>query len=248
MLKELAEHLISRYIILPMINGTGYNPVNTAFVATIFIIASWLVYRLMKSYDFGKSTCIKLIPFIATGSVIRAMKDHGMVHSLIFITPWIWLLFLGIGLALIAMTKRIESLSVYGIFALSVILALYPMHHISRIWLMLTGFLGSIYAVRIVEALIPNMKSYRFYFMFQMFDASTTFAGVSSGFFEQHVLARAFISMLGPAGIYALKFALLIPAFIIIDRESGKLKEFLLFLVFLVATGPGIRNLMTMIY
>ena len=244
MLKEILE----KYIILPMIEGTGYNPVNTAFVAILFLIFGYLTYLVFRDYKFDRKTCWKILPFVAAGSLIRAMKDHGMVNSLIFITPWIWLLFLGIAVLLVTITRKMESLTVAGIAGLALLLPIYPVAHLSRLWLVLMSLQACLYVIRFLEAVMPWLRSYHFYFAFQMFDASTTFIGVSSGFFEQHVMARAFISAFGPAGIYVLKIPVLLVVFWLINREKGRERDFLSFLVFLVAAGPGMRNLLTMIY
>ena len=244
MLKEFAE----KYIILPMVQGTGYNPVNTTLVALLFIGFGYLAYIVFRGYRFDRPACWKILPFVAIGSIIRAMEDHGMVHSLVFITPWIWILFLVLAITLVSIGRRIGTLTVFGIAGTALLLSIYPMHHIERLWLVLISLQASLYAIRLLEALLPWLNPYHLYFAFQMFDASTTFVGVSSGFFEQHVMARMFISSLGPAGIYALKIPVLIAAFWLINREKPDERNFLSFLVFLVAAGPGMRNLLTMMW
>ena len=81
----------------------------------------------------------------------------------------------------------------------------------------------------------------------QLFDAATTFVAISSGYHEEHVFSGALISFFGPIGIYIAKIPLMLLAFYLIEKYGEKEKGFLKFLVFLVAVGPGLRNLFSML-
>ncbi len=239
--------VIEEYIILPMKYGTGYNPVNTAFVAAMLVAFSYLSYRLLEGIRFDRRFCISVLPYIAAGSLLRAMKDHGLVESLVFITPWIWLLLLVPAVVMLRIFKNPVPLAVAGTVALILLLPQYRFSNIHRLAQLATVFQALLILSRILS-LIPVFRRNMFYLVAQFFDASTTFVGVSNGFFEQHVLARFAMGLVGPAGIFLVKIPLLYLVFSIIERESGREREFMLFLVFLVAIGPGLRNMFTTIY
>ncbi|MBI4014984.1 MAG: DUF63 family protein [Candidatus Aenigmarchaeota archaeon] len=78
-----------------------------------------------------------------------------------------------------------------------------------------------------------------------MFDASTTFTAIQFyPYFEQHFLPSFFISLLGPAVMFALKLAVVPAALHYIDKETGdgEKRTLLKLLVLILGLAPGTRN------
>jgi uncharacterized membrane protein len=80
-----------------------------------------------------------------------------------------------------------------------------------------------------------------------LFDASATFVSLAFfGYLEQHVVPRLFIPFMGPAAMFALKLAVVIPVLYLIDRysEPGNFRNFLKISVLILGLAPGLRDTM----
>lgn len=81
-----------------------------------------------------------------------------------------------------------------------------------------------------------------------MFDATTTFVALQFfPYFEQHVVAGFFVSVLGPAGIYALKLPVILLVLYYLDKEmpekhDAEKRNFLKIAILALGLGPGLRN------
>ena len=78
-----------------------------------------------------------------------------------------------------------------------------------------------------------------------MLDASATFVSLAFfGYLEQHVVPRLLIGLIGPASMFLLKLAIVIPVLYIIDRyaEEGDFKNFLKIVVLILGLAPGLRD------
>lgn len=77
-------------------------------------------------------------------------------------------------------------------------------------------------------------------------DASATFVSLSLfGYFEQHVIPRLIIPLLGPISMFFLKIAVLLPVLWILDSYSDdkNFRNFLKIVVFILGAAPGLRDL-----
>ena len=82
-------------------------------------------------------------------------------------------------------------------------------------------------------------------------DASATFFALSLfGYLEQHVVPRLLIPFMGPASMFLLKTAVLLPVLYLIDRYSEdtpqgrSLKNFLKIVILILGLAPGLRDLL----
>ena len=76
-------------------------------------------------------------------------------------------------------------------------------------------------------------------------DASATFVALAMfGYFEQHVVPRLLIDIMGPAAMFLLKIVIVLPTLWIIDRyaEEGDFKNFLKIVIFILGFAPGARD------
>ncbi len=80
-----------------------------------------------------------------------------------------------------------------------------------------------------------------------MLDASATWTALTFyGYVEQHVVPRMIIPFLGPASMFLLKLAVLIPVLFLVDRytEEGNFRNFLKLVILILGLAPGMRNLL----
>lgn len=79
-----------------------------------------------------------------------------------------------------------------------------------------------------------------------MLDASATYVALTFfGYLEQHPLPRFLIELSGPAAMFPLKIAILVPVLYVIDRysEPGQFRNFLKIAVLILGLAPGLRDM-----
>lgn len=215
------EDFIYQYYIKPIINGEGYNPVNTATYAVIAIIFLYLIFLAFKRYNIkvDRNFVKAVFPFVLFGSTIRVVTDSitsgvfkpvTIVHELILksgiynygyftVTPGIYivvafLLFASMGI--LKLLKKSEHIGTVGMI-------LFGFHFLLLVpfmtyWLNLIPVL----ILALIPALIAN-RLFKNYFSTLMvaghaLDGAATFwvidvFGPSVGlkYFEQHVVGSA---------------------------------------------------------
>ncbi|MEK6981594.1 MAG: DUF63 family protein [Candidatus Micrarchaeota archaeon] len=71
------EDFIYQYYLKPIINGEGYNPINTATYAIIAIICLYLIFLAFKKYNLkvDRNFVKAVFPFVLFGSTVRVVTD-----------------------------------------------------------------------------------------------------------------------------------------------------------------------------
>lgn len=122
------------YFIDPIRYNTGYNIVNTAAYAVVFVLLVFVTYRLLRllKIKVDKNFFIGIVPYIALGSILRALEDlleftasvppifspftlvdaFGTARNLLFITPLIYIFMFVLALAALLVSKAVER---YGV-------------------------------------------------------------------------------------------------------------------------------------
>lgn len=236
----------------------GYNIFNTTFYATGFALAAaYIGFPLLKrlDLDLDKRFFIGITPYIFFGGALRVLEDRAIVDSVLFVTPFIYFLmfFLTIGLlgaSIYLFNKRyyryfgatgvllfVATVSFYGfsnLIALPLVLAIFG----STIGF---GYIG-------LRQFRPDLLTYSFTLPVaaHYWDASTTVTALSFGAEEKHVLASFFVDIMGPAGMFAMKTLIIVPAVYYIDQETeGEKKRYYLFLIALLGAALGTRNILS---
>ncbi len=78
-------------------------------------------------------------------------------------------------------------------------------------------------------------------------DAAATFTALSFyGYLEQHFIPRMLFPAMGPAGMFLLKIAVVLPVLYIIDRygEKGDFNNFLKIVIVILGLAPGLRDML----
>ena len=77
-------------------------------------------------------------------------------------------------------------------------------------------------------------------------DATATVTALTLfGYLEQHVVPRLFFPLMGPAAMFFLKIAVVLPVLWIVDRyaEDGDFKNFLKIVILILGLAPGLRDM-----
>lgn len=79
-----------------------------------------------------------------------------------------------------------------------------------------------------------------------MLDASATYTAMTFfGYLEQHPLPRFLIQLSGPAAMFPLKLAVMVPVLYLIDKytEPGEFRTFLKIVILILGLAPGLRDM-----
>ena len=261
---------IDDYYIRPILEGTGYNPVNTLTYAVLLIIAVILTYKLLRRLRvvIDRRFFIGILPFIALGGILRSLEDlreaTGLGKNVFLITPLIYVVIFVIALAALLIAVLIERRTQHAYhktwFVLGLIVAaagLSQMRVENAAGVVMMLGLAAAWGIVLVAAKIIAQKKFArvnaflsfeniALLLIHLFDATTTFVAIEYfPYFEQHVVTGFFIDVLGTWSIFLLKFVVVSLVLWVFDRElknEPKKRTFLKVVVAVLGLGPGLRN------
>ncbi len=235
---------INRYYLDPIMQDSGYNPVNTLTWALILGVCVFGVAKMLDRLNIkvDEKFVVSIIPFILAGSSLRVIEDAGFFEppvSYLLITPNIYFVVFFITLACLLLSRWLASREVIGqmhqIFAglggtwfVINITTLLFLEDVTRPFeLLLIIFAGTL-AFGIVYLLVKWLNWFcaddRLNLMIiyaHLLDASSTFVGVDLlGYYEKHVVPAYLIELTGTAFVmYPLKLAIFIPVLFVLDSQ-----------------------------
>ncbi len=271
------QDFVNEFFIKPLVEGTGYNIVNTTVFALILIAAAFGVYRLLKKLNItiDKNFMIGVIPYVAMGGILRAWEDLseiGGTRNFLLVTPLIYVvifiaafLLLLISIAAAKISKKTQFFKVW--FAIGAVIDIYFLIQLkfadSFAFLAVLGLAIFWTALFLITKFIAKKrfkkldafltKENMFIILVHMFDASTTFVALQYlGYWEQHVLPGFLIGIVGAWSMFLLKLLVVPVVLFAFDKElsSDKDKEkknFLKLVVLILGLAPGLRNWLRMI-
>ncbi|MCS7122566.1 MAG: DUF63 family protein [Candidatus Micrarchaeota archaeon] len=253
---------IYEYFIGPIERRESYNIVNTTVYAILGVIFFYLIYLFFKSRDIKFMDLRMLnavIPYAATGGVIRALVDltesgqrEGIyslyVYSLWNVTPGIYFVMAGIFVFFYYLEHRYNITKFTQILGYAILIFHFflILPHINR----LEGIVPLIMAY--IPAIILSSSPYQFYAYFgQGLDGASTFFAVEviGGYKEKHILA----GLIGENTSYFVFYLLKLLLVYIIDRKYKLLnlseddQKVLLGLAAVLGVGIGVRNTLRII-
>ncbi len=258
-LKEGIVSFIDRYYLEPIINDSGYNPVNTitwAILLGFFII---LIHRAFRRYgvDLSWRLTLSTIPFIIAGSSLRVIEDARLVDpplSYFLVTPLIYFLVASIAIVSLFLSRRLSgNYRLYYAIGLAwsgANIIFLSISGIPNAWVFLAvaglGFTitGCVYILSRLNIITMSRQAF-FVILAHMLDASSTYIGVDwFGYSEKHVVPSMLISAVGTAALmYPIKLLVLLPLLKLLDGSKDDDMKCLLFLVLLVlGLAPATRN------
>jgi uncharacterized membrane protein len=254
-----------RYIVLPIINDSGYNPVNTVAWALILGLA---ILGLLKIFPrlglkMDERLVIYTIPYIFAGSSLRVIEDAELLPApwkYLLITPLIYMLVFVVTMTVLLLTRRImgpEYYRAYAAFGLLwfllnlVVLSSRGFENswvIGAVFLLGTAWVGGIYMIRIFVPWLGFLDNrYNLMILYaHMLDASSTYIGVDwFGYYEKHVVPTYLIELFGTAAVmFPLKLIILLPVLSMVDKslQEPSLKNLIKLALIILGLAPAVRN------
>jgi uncharacterized membrane protein len=273
---------LEEYFINPILGNGWFNPVNTLVYGIVLVIASYLVFRMLRRMKvrIDKWFLISLLPFIFWGSSTRVLHDAafggvltgsvGEFYSIpIFPTPGSYFITFTLALGTLLLSLGIQKLTKtaywkpmvsigVGLCIANMIIMPYTTLYPAALILGVTALWAA--AFFLIGELAKRVKSRPVAALFSqencclltahMLDASATWAALSFfGYSEQHVLPNVIIPIFGPAGMFLLKLAVMLPVLYLIDKntEKGEFRNFLKIIILILGLAPGLRDMIRLV-
>jgi len=243
---------IDTLFIQPLVQGTGYNIVNTATFGIILIAAAFVVYKILKKLriKIDRSFLIGVIPFVAMGGIFRAWEDlgeaTGAARNFLFVSPLIYVTIFLVAfvslLAVVAASRAMKNKFSYyklwfAIGAVIDIIFLAQLRFINSFAFLAVLGIAAAWIILFAIVKFAAKKKFKklnaflsvenmFIILVHLFDAATTFVALEYlGYFEQHVLPGFLIGVAGAWAMFLLKIAVVPAVLYAFDRELKDPKE-----------------------
>ena len=265
------KFIFNEYIVYPLYANTGYNIVNTLFYAALFIISCILIYKFLFETGFlplNEKFVLSLSGWCVFGGILRVAKDYGIIHSILFVSPFIYIIVFSLVFFSILIDKylmiRLNKNERWQFLLYSGWIATFILLNSLRVvdWKMLFFSLSLWLTIGIfLLAISRKIKFFEnkwnfFAIQSQMLDACGSFVGITyCHFWEKHVLARNVMrgaSLLNLPTIHnsfayvllPLKFFLISLALYLIDKYGLNEEEtkFVKMVIIILGIGIGTRN------
>ncbi|MGC9310958.1 MAG: DUF63 family protein, partial [Candidatus Aenigmatarchaeota archaeon] len=95
--------MIQEYFVGPILNGSGYNWVNTSVYAVLLVVAVYLVFlglRREKIVIDGRFA-MAVLPYIALGSILSSLNDTGYFSTHLLKSPMLYIIAFSFSAALL---------------------------------------------------------------------------------------------------------------------------------------------------
>ncbi|WP_297070011.1 DUF63 family protein [Thermococcus sp.] len=257
------------YFVEPITMNEGYNVVNTTVYAVILGIAVILLYKFLKRLEIRVDNRFfkALIPYIFLGPLMRSMTDRGIYpRTYLTVSPGAYFVIAAFAIAALYVVWRHVGAGekfypLYYEFGWILVggnlfVLMISLDKINFRWEVLEYFIPILLAAEGFIWLLTRkfrlIRKNRLLFYTHFYDATTTFVGLQFfGYWEQHVLARELMGLLGtPAAMYLEKFIILLPIVWLLEKyseEDEELTNFIKMTIFILGFGPGTRNLLIML-
>ncbi len=262
-----------KYLIMPIFQGTGYNPVNTLVLAGLFYLLALFSYSYLKSFIKLRSIdrfAWAALPYIVLGGLMRSLTDAGVypggiawpagicgstvnLSKALFVTPGAYLLPLSILFIAMFLEKRLEkreiAVNIGWLLVAANLFLLKPIRTGVILQTLLVAAIVIAMALAIYKILtlefMEDLYS-RLAIAAQLFEASATFVGVSFyGYGEQHVLASLAIGGLGPASVFLVKMTVIPFVLWACSDLDTETAKYVKILIIALGLGPGLRDMLS---
>jgi uncharacterized membrane protein len=268
--------MLQEYFIDPILQGSGYNIINTSVYAIIFALAVIGVYKLLKKWNIiiDRRFWLGVFPYIILGSIWRTLQDAGILNNPLFVTPLIYIVVFAVAIITLIFSRGIAKLrpNFLSFPPVKRKQAQEPTHNYYKLWSIIgfalvlasatflqiqnpAGFIIIgifalwVIAVFVVRKFFQYSLDNTLLLLAHIFDATTTFVAIQFfGYYEQHVLAGSFISSIGAWSMYLLKIPVVILVLWVLDREAkGSENAFIKLVILILGLAPGLRNFFRLI-
>ncbi len=253
------QDFFNKYFIEPIITGTGYNPVNTAVYAMLFILVAYgtfLAFQKLK-IKVDKNLISAILPFILFGISIRVFEDAGIVSGFWFVTPGIWILFFPVIFSILFFSYFIQKrtkipyyklMAAFGLTLFIPTLFVIQYKNLLGAGYVLLFFTPIVVALKLIKWSLEN----KILLGIHGFDAIVTFVAVEFfGYRELHFLPNLVIRLTGTAfSFIILKLVVVAGVLILIDKytDDKEFRNFLKLAIGILGFVPGIRDFLSLIW
>lgn len=259
----IKSFLVQKFWVPVTDESVYYNPFNTAAYSVIFALAAaYIGYPLLDrlKIDLDREFFLGIAPYIFLGGALRSLKDVDIVNTILLETPFIYIVMFSFTIGMLLASRKMEEITdrsyhrffgASGIIALASVLSLYTVSNVSALIEVAAIFSGVlVLGFGVLKLGYPSLLNYSFTVPVasHYWDASTSAIALTYGAEEKHVLARHFVELMGPAGMFVMKTLVIVPAVYYINEEfEGRKKRYYLFLVALLGIALGTRNLVSLV-
>lgn len=277
MMLEAIRQFVNAYYIQPIIQDSGYNPVNTLTWALLLVPCLFLTLHILNKLGIAidKPFIAAVSPYIVVGASLRVMKDAELFSpplSYVLVTPLIYFLMYFCCLFILALSVNVSRSKrgynynmIFGLVGVAWLLVnlmiLLRTEEIVSLWVLfaVTGISGIIVLViyAIGAKLSMNFLTDRLnvaVLAAHLLDAASSHIGIDilGGYSGKHVVEGIIVEHMGSAaGMYPLKLGVLIPALYLLetqfDARERELKNIVLLALIVIGLGPAVRNTLCMI-
>ncbi len=262
---------VSRYYINPIIDDTGYNPINTItwalLLAPLCVIIVWKILRRLH-FTIDERFIAAVTPYMLLGAVLRVIEDTGLVSAplrYILISPLIYLVLIPCTLVILVLALKIDQRRYKAIFAatgmvlfLACLVFLLCNEDLKLWWVipavcLISGtIVATIYLIG--KRLCLRFLTARIYLATigaHMIDAASSYIGIDLlSYHGKHVMENLVVNLTGTAaGMFILKLGVLIPVLYLIDtslKSDEELRNIIILTIIIVGLAPGVRNSLRM--
>lgn len=231
---------VKRFLVSEASSAGGWNFAETFFLAALFVAAAYIIPRAIEKTaiefdrDFFQITTAYAFLIAALAAIISPVTG-----TVIGVTT--------AALSLLVSYKSssmtgFEELTFYRYFGLATAVATLPLLDHSATFISAAVFLPFAGAA---VALSRFLKAAPVYAVAgQYFDAATSFAVLSAGGTELHILGGYFVELLGPQGIFFMKTVIVLPATLHLYRVSRDDRRlYYMFIIGFLGLALGLANL-----
>ncbi len=258
--------IFQKYFVNPVVEKTGYNPVNTLVYGILLVIGAYALFKFLKYLKFKVDARLlnASIPFVLAVSVWHALTDAGIYpYGFWTTTPGLYIPVLLIFFPLITLAKQTEKWFkwryeyVYAGGGSALLLSQLAIYlFIARSSFNLDAFnLVLLYTALASAPLLVISRYWKkirglnlFMLLAHMFDASVTHVSLSYyNYFEQHVIPNIIFRIFNTsASFYAWKLLVLgaVIYFLDKDRRNGELNNFIKIVFIIYGLATGVRGLL----
>lgn len=239
----------------------GYDVPKTIIFSLLLVLAAYLIYRGLRKLKvkIDYRLALGVGPYIAFGASIRVLQDAGILNSILFITPNIYILVYGITFIVLCISLLLEKrykISYHKVLFLTGLI----LFSFSAVFLTPTNFRGIALVVAFYLPWLIALSLFkkwsvtnRAVLAVQMFDAVVTFVTInffgqnnlgSVGFFEQHLIPAFVMNMFGPFSFIIVKLIAITTILILIDRFSKDIEfnNYLKLVIAVLGAATGTRD------
>jgi uncharacterized membrane protein len=231
---------------------TGYDVPKTLTYAIIFIIAAYLIYKLLKKMKvkIDKKLATAILPYIIFGGILRVLRDAGILTSSLFITPGIYFFVAVILITIILFSLLIEKKKNIPYFKISFILGLilvsFSLPFIEPVNFESSAIILIFFLPWVIPfSLVKWREENKVVSLIHLFDANTTFVAMNFfGYAEQHVLPTFLIETFSPISFIFVKLIAIVTILILIDKfcEDKEFGKYLKLIIGILGAGTGTRD------